>query len=415
MTRRNSILFFGIMWCAHVNAMNIVNTLWPYDTLIRPTFTNDYPWQIALYGEKGFHHAQGYNDDSHRVNVLHIWNAQQNALAMLEGAPKDSPTYQLRSALLDSDNGTRGRFIIDGDLNLDFNFSLATRYFFADDWSIGIYLPFYGMSLTNVTLTDLTPNQDNLDKLVRRLLTDNIVGNAQFLAGLHIGNWKRQGPGDLTILIDWFRDFYQNKPFLQCVRVNWRVGLIVPTGVKENEDLIFAVPFGYDGSFAMPFGLGLDLTLGKHFKCGFDGQLTQIFGNERCRRIKTQENQTELFLFQKTKAYIDYGLVQRFNLYIEFYNFLKGLSFVTGYQYLKRGANDISLLTQEFSTNIANTSPRLEEFTMHHMIIKGTYDFGVHNEDMRARPELSIYGRLPFNGMNSALIPTVGAVFSVDF
>ena len=253
-----------------VRAMNIVNTLWPYDTLIRPTFNNQRAWQLAFYSEGGYHNARGFNDDGDIVNPLQIWNRQQNALALLEGFPADSPISQLRAELLDCDNGIRGRFNVCGNVQMNFNTSFAARYFFAVDWSIGLYLPVYQMKLKDIHFQDLTPNVDNLDKLVHRLLTDHLAENVQQLGCLDIGPWKRDGVGDLTLLIDWFRDFYQNKPFLKCVRVNWRTGLGFPTGLREKPNLIFAVPFGYDGAVSMPFGLGIDLTLGSHFKCGVD-------------------------------------------------------------------------------------------------------------------------------------------------
>ncbi|HLC06932.1 MAG TPA: hypothetical protein VJJ26_01970 [Candidatus Babeliales bacterium] len=398
-----------------LRAMNIVNTMWPYDTLIRPTFNNLRRWQLAFYAEGGFHNAKGFNDEGSVANPLRIWNCQQNALAMLEGFPEDSAIAQLRSALLDSDNGVRGRFIVDGDLQLNFGAAFASNFYFARDWRIGLYLPVYKMTLKNVNFIDQTPNIDNLDKLVHALLTDNLAANVQTLGCLDIGDWQRTGVGDLTMLVEWFRDFYQNKPFLKCVRVNWRWGIGFPTGLRENENLIFAVPFGYDGAVSMPFGLGLDLTLGTNFKCGIDVQLTQIFGHTRTRRIKTDLEQTELLLLEKTAVFKDSGLVQRFNLYVELYRFIKGLSFKVGYQYLKQGSADFSLKTQEFSNNIANTSPRLDDFTMHHMITKFTYDFGYHWPEMRTRPELGLFTRQPVNGKNVALFPTIGAVISVDF
>ena len=397
------------------HGMNIVNSMWPYDTLIRPTFNNQRAWQLAFYGEGGFHNAKGFNDDGDTVNPLRIWNRQQNALAMLEGFPKESPISQLRAALLDSDNGIRGRFDVCGDLQMNVNSAFAARFFFANDWSIGLYLPVYQMQLKDVTFTDQTPNLDNLDKLVHTLLTDHLAENVQQLGCLDIGDWKRTGVGDLNVLVEWFRDFYQNKQFLKCVRVNWRVGLGFPTGLRENEHLIFAVPFGWDGAVSMPFGLGIDLTLGTNFKCGVDVQLTQIFGHTRTRRIKTDREQTELLLLQTTETFRDSGLVQRFNLYVELFKFIKGLSFKVGYQFLKRGEDEIALKTQEFSDNVANTSPRFEPFTMHHVIPKLTYDFGVHMPEGRTRPELGLYGRLPFNGRNVALVPMIGVVLSVDF
>ncbi|HSC25110.1 MAG TPA: hypothetical protein VLB80_02735 [Candidatus Babeliales bacterium] len=398
-----------------IKSMNIVNTLWPYDTLIRPTFNNQRSWQLAWYCEGGFHDAKGFNDDGDIVNPLRIWNKQQNSLAMLEGFPENSPIAQLRTALLDCDNGIRGRFNVCGDVQMNFNNSFAARFFFANDWSIGLYLPVYQMKLKNVTFIDQTPNLDNLDKLVHTLLTDNLAHNVQQLGCLDISDWKRDGVGDLTLLVEWFRDFYQNKQFLKCVRVNWRVGLGFPTGLRENINLLFAVPFGYDGAVSMPFGLGIDLTLGTNFKCGIDVQLTQIFGHTRIRRIKTDVEQTELLLLQTAATFRDYGLVQRFNLYVELFKFIKGLSFKVGYQFLKHGEDEISLKTQVFSNIIANSSPRLDEFTMHHVITKFTYDFGVHLPEGRTRPELGLFTRQPFNGKNVALVPTIGIVLSVDF
>jgi hypothetical protein len=411
-----SLIFISIALTTHaLKAMNIVNTMWPYEVLIRPTFNNQRRWQTAFYAEGGFHNAKGFDEEGSVANPLRIWNCQQNALAMLEGFSEDSAIGQLRSALLDSDNGIRGRFLVNGDLQLNFGAAFAANLYFANDWRIGLYLPVYKMTLKDVNFIDQTPNIDNLDRLVHALLTDNLAANVRELGCLDIGGWQRTGVGDLTLLVEWFRDFRQNKPFLKNVRVNWRWGIGFPTGLRENENLLFAVPYGYDGAVSMPFGLGLDLTLGTNFKCGIDVQLTQIFGHTRKRRIKTDLQQTELLLLGKTEVFKDSGLVQRFDLYVELYRFLQGLSFKVGYQYLKQGDAEYSLKTQDFSNNIANTSPRLDNFTMHFIITKFTYDFGYNWPDMRTRPEIGLFTRQPFNGKNVALFPTIGAVLSVDF
>ena len=125
MTCRNRIILTLFLCCIGkmLTAMNIVNTLWsswPYDSIMRPSFTNKYRWQIGAYVETGYRNAQGYNDNGDHVNPLQIWNSQQNALTMLEGFSFDSDKGQLRSALLDSNNGIRGHFNVDGDLRLDF-------------------------------------------------------------------------------------------------------------------------------------------------------------------------------------------------------------------------------------------------------------------------------------------------------
>src|ERR1700733_8715606 len=186
-----SIIFISSTFVYNsTKAMNIPYAGWPYDTLIRPTFPtfndqlhnqgyNQRHWQLYSYIEGGVNHAKGFNEDGELVTPLRIWNRQQNALAMLEGFPQNSPITQLRSALLDADNGIRGRFDVCGELLLNFNIAFAARYFFANDWSLSAYLPVSQMTLKDVAFVDQTPNLDNLDKLVHRLLTDNLAQNVQ--------------------------------------------------------------------------------------------------------------------------------------------------------------------------------------------------------------------------------------------
>ena len=135
------------------------------------------------------------------------------------------------------------------------------------------------------------------------------------------------------------------------------------------------MPFGYDGAGALPFGFGLDLTFGTNFMLGFDVPTHTFFGSTRLRRIKTAYKQPDLLLLQKACAYKDFGMIQRFNLYYQFYKIIKGFSLEIGYQYLKRGDDTFSLSTNNFSNDIANSALSLEEITMHQIIVDASYDF----------------------------------------
>ncbi len=404
------LLFFG----SYAHAMNI---LVPYDPLILPEYNNLHRVQLAVFGEWGYEHAKGFNEDGDRVDVLRVLNSDQNALAMLKGFSPTSPIGQLLSRLQASDDGVRGHFKVNGKLDLDFALAFAARFFFKNDWSLGIYLPVYKMDMRDVVFEDQTQNITDDDFRVKAFLTNNFVENVKNLSGgLDLRDWHRSGVGDLTVLLRWFRDFYQHKPFLKNVRINFRSGLIIPTGKRTDEDKIFAIPFGNDGAFAIPFAVGLDATLGKYVKLGLDVELTHIFGNTRARRIKTDEDQTELILLKKTQVHRDFGLTQRFDLYVQFYRFLKGFSFKVGYQFKKHGDDEFALKTNAFSQKVANTASRIREWTMHHIITNTSYDFCVHlNDDSRVRPQLSIFTRFPFNGKLVAVVPTVGATFSIDF
>lgn len=394
-----------------------MNILRPYDTLIRPYYDSDFPFQIALYGETGFGNTRAFDECGRINNVLKIWNCDQNSLKMLEGFDVTSAKGQLLIKLDANDDGIRGHFNVCGDLELNAAIAFAFRYFFYDNWSISTYLPAYSMQLKNVIWQDQTKNITAADMRVKQLLTNNFFPIVKKLGGeLNLQGWKRSGFGDLALFLEWYRDFPQAKPFLKNVRINWRLGLTFPTGRPWDEDEIFAVPFGFDKAFAIPFGLGLDITLGSYLKTGLDVQLTHTFGNTRDRRIKTQVDQTELLLLAKASAYKDFGLIQRFNLYVQFYKFLYGLSLKVGYQFFKQGDSELVLKSNTFSNTIANTAESLQEQTMHHMIVDVIYDFNEHfGDESRLRSELSFYARLPFNGKRVALVPAIGAVFSINF
>lgn len=406
------IIFFGI-WGSVTQTMNLLR---PYDTLVRPDFVGDRTWQFALYGEGGLG-TKAFCSSGEVCDALRIWQPEQNALKMLQGFPEDSRISQLRNQLDADDDGKRGHFLVSSDFDLKYSIALAARVSFLKDFTFAAYLPFYSMELKNVRWDDQTQNITDEDIRVKELLTDDFFDIVEQLGcGLDLKGWKRSGPGDLTFMLEWFRNFPQVKPLLKNVFINWRLGLALPTGKQADEDKLFAIPFGNDGTSTIIFGLGIDLLFGSCFKTGIDVQLFHLFDATRMRRIKTDRNQTELLLLEKSEVHIDYGLEQRFNLFFEFYRFYRGLSFKVGYQFFKRGDSTVSLVCNNFSTNVANTAVSLEGFTMHEIIPKITYDFGVDSaEDACTRPYLLLYARLPFNGKHAVLARTAGVVLAIDF
>jgi hypothetical protein len=295
-------------------------------------------------------------------------------------------------------------------------FALTSHYNFLDAWFLTAYLPLYNMTLKHVNWENQTKNVSNGDQSVRQNLTNDFFKNVAMLGdGLCLGDWSRTGLGDLVLMMDWVQDFYQHKPLLKNTRVNWRIGFNLPTGLREDENKIFARPFGFDGAFGLIFGFGLELTYGCYAKLGGDVELTQLFGNTRCRRIKTNPEQTELLLLAKTQVYRNYGLIQRFNLWGQLFN-MGGFAFKAGYQYLKRGEDSFALRTPEYSTNIANTARSLEDWTVHNMIVDATYDFAVHmSPEASVKPYISVFSRVPFNGARAAAAPTIGGLIALDF
>ncbi len=413
--KKNDLLIIIISIFFINSSLQAMNILQPWEPLVRPDYSSARMFQVYSLVEAGYNQL-GLNSDGTHVNVLQIYNREQNALKMLDGFPVSSCIGQKRIQVDADDDGVRGHFNVCGDLKLLAAFSFNLRCFFTDAFSVGFYFPFLSMRLNDVYWQNLTQDIDEQDFRVRELLTDHFFSNVCALGGPSLGSWHRTGPGDATIMLEWYRDFRQNKPMLKNVRINWRVGLTMPTGLRADEDKLFAIPFGYDGAFSIPYGLGLDLILATHLRVGVDVQLTHVFDNTRLRRIKTDLDQTDLLLLQKVWAHKDWGMVQRFDLYVELYRFLSGLSAKVGYQYLKQGDSTLSFACNEYSSRIANTAQSLQDYTMHMIIPKINYDFQAQlGPDCRVRPQIGLFGRFPFNGKRVALVSTLGVALSFDF
>lgn len=396
----------------------------PYDPFFKPVPREDSVWIFSVLAEKGFGNAKSFNTHEKVCSPLRIWQDQQDAIAMLQGFSENSPQGQLLDVLQGVDvspidNGTRGHFCVDGNLKLNYSLGFSLWRCLPYDFSIAAYLPFYSMQLRDVCWRDLTNPElpTDADVRVKNYLTNNFFANVCALGnGLFIGDWKRSGFGDLTFLLEWIRDFPQQKPILKNVRLNARLGPSLPTGLPVDENKLFARSFGNDGAMGLIYGGSLTLTYGTCFQAGFDVQLQSNFGNTRVRRIKTNVNQTELLLLEKTCVFKDWGLTQQINLFAQALNFFKGWSFFLDYQFFKHGTDHLSVVGNDFSSEIANTARSLEDWTAHTAIIKFTYDFeGFCGKDAWVIPSLSIYGKLPFEGKRSALFTTAGIILAFDF
>ena len=393
-----------------------VNLLRPYDSLIRPMYTNNYRWQLSLWAETGIA-DKAFDGDNCRTNALRIWNPDQNSLAMLNGFDDNKSIGKKRIELDADDDGTRGHFLVCGDLKNRFSGMFAARSFFKDTWSLSAYLPLYSYELKDVCWQDQTKNISDEDARVKEFLTNDFFANVNELGNcLDLTGWKRTGVGDLTLLLEWFGDYPQAKQLLRNVRVNWRLGISLPTGLREDTDRVFAFPFGNDGAVGVPFGVGLDLHFAFYVRAGFDIQLTHVFGNTRTRRIKTSEDQTDLLLLKALRVYKDFGLTQQFNLYAQLYKIFKGFSFLVGYQFLKHGKDEIALCPgADFSSETANKADYLKEWLIHQIVVRADYDIGVHFNDPIVYPRLSLFAQLPFNGKRAAVTSNIGITLAFDF
>ena len=405
------ILLASMIGAAGLSGMNLIR---PYQILLRPPKLEDSRMQLYAIGQFGFG-SKAFGIEGDAVNPLQIYECNQNALTMLNGFSACSPIGQLSARINAESDCARGRFTPCANFHVDGAAEFGLRFFFEHYISFVVYFPYYAMRLDDVVWQDLTGCTSIQDARTHAYLTDCLSENICTLGGLDIGGWKRHGPGDTTLSLEWIQDFAQNREFLRNVTLNSRLGMTVPTALKEDEDKILAFSFGNDRAIGIVFALGIDLFLGSYVKAGLDVQLMHTFGNTRCRRIKTDVLQTELFLLQKASAFRDFGLTQQFSLYWQFYN-VGGASCEIAYQFYKRGQDELSLTSNEFSSQIANSSLNLIGYTTHDLFLILSYDFERHMSDTaRWAPYAAAFVDIPFNGKRSVVARTAGFTLGVNF
>lgn len=383
----------------------------PYDTVLSPRLYGKKRYNISLLNAGGIKtYARAEEGEA---NSMRIWQPSQDALAMLDGFSYTSAPGMLASLIDADDDGVRGHVIPTGTLKIDYTGVLAAQTRIYGHWSLGLYVPFYATSLRDVYWCDETKSNTLEDMRVRNYLTQRLATVTRELGDLDIGPWKRSGLGDMVLTGQWSSDFPQSKPFLRNVYIALFGGLSIPTGKREDFDKLLAFSYGYDGSWAVPMGLGIELTLSNHLAIGADVQLVVIFGNTRMRRIKTAEHQTDLLLLQKAPVYRDAGLDQCFNLYAQL-SPLRGVSLLFGYQYYKHGEDVYNIHDNRFSSNIANSAERLQDWTAHYFVIDAGYCYH-RTYEQYIIPEVSFFFRAPFNGRRSVMQATIGCNVAFNF
>ena len=412
-------LFLALfVFCKNVEAVFPLVSTRPYDVEFETEAFDKSKFHIADFGEISFSNF-GCNADAEKVNVMQIWQANQNSLAMLKGFSDTTAIGQLRN-LLDThganDDGVRGRFVPEGDFNWA-DCALAFRYNFANNFSILAHVPLCFAKLGNVTWKNQTKSLTAGDLKLKDKLTDDFASNLKTLGkGLEIDGWDRYGFGDIDFVVMWNSHFLQAKPWLKDVELRTKLGLTIPTGVKKDEDKALSVPFGNDGSVGLLFGGAINLRWFKNLKGGVRAEFMNVFSNTRERRIKTNNSQTDLLLLEKVNAQKSYGFTQHFTLHLGLFRIFKGLSFQVSYDHWRHNDDSLVLLGNSCSTTIANTAKSLGEWSSNTVQFNLNYDFSVHQaEDATLKPMISVFYRAPIKARSAIVGHFVGAQISVKF
>lgn len=375
-------------------------------------------WQWNFLAQSCFD-TTSFNFDGDQVNALQIYEPQQDMLGLFQGIGVDSKFNQLVNSIAGGagggvNNSQNGLFTPTGDFS-GYQVAFLSSYKFHQNCYFKLSLPVYNLKLANVQW-DYTGNNSTFSgQQIEDELVSSFLQDAQNVFDLNLGGWTTSGLGDLALLLDYIGDYPQGRTVLRNVRVHARLGLTFPTGLLANENWLMSQPLGSDGSMTMPFGGGLDINLGRYFQCGFRGQFSYIWGNEKLRRVPTFPGQTTLLFPTVMPTFKNHGITQLFDLYGQIYNAVGGLSLKLAYEYYFKSQDSISINQTGYNYNQFQTDLTLEEITRHSMIVLLSFDSAFLEKHDKIHPQIGLFFNVPFNGSLATLASTVGLQMSLDW
>jgi hypothetical protein len=370
------------------------SSFWDEPRFEKPFLTS---FDIQLLG--GSNH-KGHNSHGTKTNVFSIYGPENiDLLSTLSGKKvvglPDKPKSILFQGIVD---------VFEADLNVIQNFNdgfflhfhlpvllvrtLPSGYHEVEHRRYRHYQPAWQM-----TLSSLTPLLDEF--------------------GLSACGVRQGGLSDSTLFVGWTHSFDMTQYF-DFIDTTVKTGILIPSGKKKNENLIFDIPYGYNGHWAVPFSWDISLGAFEWFTWGFHSDCLFFFEKRQCVRMKTcEECVTGLITQSKGSAEIEPGIVWRLGTYFKADHVYKGLSLVLAFSYEQ--ANKTNVIPHDkrmFNKHHVNLDPRFEKWSRSIVHMGIEYDFTSERKQRGTR--LGLFYDHQMTGLRVFDVNTPGGYVGID-
>lgn len=284
-----------------------------------------------------------------------------------------------------------------------------TRGFFA-----GIFLPIISMEITDVCYTDLSSCSDSCPNRETPQWQAFLNSFQTILQAynLYAGPVKKHGLGD-TILYGGWSTNYQDTQVIDYIDATIKLGAIIPTSPKKNENNVFEIPLGYEGHSGVilcasgSFGTYDWLTIGSALEALF------FFDKQKDLHMKTDYHQNGFIKLAHGTVQEHKGPLWRLGGYTRADHLVRGLSFLIGYSYTQQNKNTLSPCdTMLFNCAVVNSDNLLKGWRMHTLHWGADYDFT--KENMKYGPRVGAYYDLQVGGKRTFNTSMGGGTIGVD-
>lgn len=276
------------------------------------------------------------------------------------------------------------------------------------------YVPIRKLEIDNICFCDNSPS-DGICPGINTLMWEIFKAHFdEILARYNLSkeSYSSTNVGDTSLFLGWTHS-YQDTEVLDFVDVSLRLGVLIPSGVTTNPDLIFSLPSGYDGHVGavvvadFAFGAFEWLTIGAHFDAIVFGDKTQNI------RLKTAPFQSGMIKLAKGEAKIDEGSILQAGAYVKADHFLRGLSLLAGYIFASKGSSEVTPCDPEkFPPSIANSDESLFGWKMHTLNFIVEFDFAQQHSQFG--PRIGAFYNWNMGGKRIFETSTAGGYFGLD-
>ena len=341
-------------------------------------------WLTSFESTLGFGSTRkarnGQDETVPLLDIYDTYNMQLLGVNVPDKNPADPGTIVMdQLALLPTNDGFahfsyNGKFAI-CEANLSFSQNFDYGFF------MQAHVPIRRIKITDITQTDLSPlagnpNRNNPTWQSFLTLFPHILNTYQ----LSIGPVSKTGIGDLSILSGWTKN-YENTEEIDFIDATIRFGVLVPTGKRKNENLVFDLPLGYNGHYAVQgsFDSAIGwydwLTIGGHFGAMVFFKRTQLI------RLKTAAEQSGLIMLALDNANVRPGAILEANTYIKADHVILGFSLLVGYNFAMQNSSLIEPVTPLFfNPVILNSNEQFSAWKMHTINFGLDWDFTDYNK-----------------------------------
>lgn len=319
-----------------------------------------------------------------------------------------------------TDDGVRGHVLLNGKYS-QANFALNSHWSFFKlgvwgEFGLSAHIPWMSYKVDGVTYKDLTQNVFGTDSVFVSPFIVDLKSNLNKYGGLLLeGSHAAQGVGDCIVDVDWTQHVDNLEHYFKSIHFYLGVGLLIPGQLTKDEDKVLSFAHGTDGSFGVPLKLGFWVDGKKWIHAGFDGQIVYALPLTKVRRMKTDANQTDLFLLNKGESRKEYGLTWQAHPWLMVTDFYKGVFAKFSYQFTKHESDRLYTKDNQFDEVVINSARSLQGWSSQNVVLHLGYDVAKDAVKLPFAPVASLFYKKSIAGKMIINSDTYGAMLQISF